>query len=365
MKILKIAAMVAITILMLSFTTSRKEVVEQGNGNGTHTHSPASEVQENVVPPTCTSSGQYDAVVYCSECNEELSRTTRTIDNNGHISIEIFRENEVAATCMNNGSYEEVSKCAACGEEISRTTHIIENDNHVSVETVRENEVAATCLSEGSYEEVSKCTACGEVFSRTSVVVERVDHSPAEAVSENTLLPACKVSGSYDSVVKCIWCSTELTRERVVVPAKGHSWSANKCKNCGVAYSIAESLDMTLSPGGDYYIITGIGSCVDTELTLPSVYNGLPVKEIANYAFQDCTNITYAFIPKSITRMGYGAAMGCTGLKKLVLEDTMGWELMEGHDDTEGLPIPFFMLFDTSFYLEKLIDGDFFWLIKK
>lgn len=369
MKIFRIIAMIVIIIPMLSLTTGEKEVAEQGSGNGVvsplpHTHTPASEVQENVVSPTCAAPGQYDAVVYCSICGAELSRTTHTIESNGHVSIETFRENEVAATCLNNGSYDEVSKCTACGKELSRTTHTIENNGHISVETVRENEVVATCLNDGSYDEVSKCTACGEELSRTSVFVERGSHSPAAAVFENIISPACKTDGSCDSVVRCTWCSTELSRERVVVHAVGHAWSGNKCDNCGIAYSIAESLDMTLNAGGDYYIITGIGTCVDTELVLPAVYKGLPVKEIANYAFQDCTHITYAFIPKSITRLGYGAAMGCTGIKKLVIEDTMGWELMEGHDDTEGLPIPFFMLFDTSFYLDKLIEGDFFWLIK-
>lgn len=39
-------------------------------------HKPAEAVKENVVEATCTEDGQYDLVVYCSECGKELSRET-------------------------------------------------------------------------------------------------------------------------------------------------------------------------------------------------------------------------------------------------------------------------------------------------
>ena len=71
-----------------------------------------------------------------------------------------------------------------------------------------------------------------------------------------------------------------------------------------------------------------------------------------------------AYIAESIERIGYGAAMGCTALEKLVFEDIQGWNLMEGYDDTEGLSIPSFMMINTSIYLEKLVEGDYFWLTK-
>ena len=49
-----------------------------------HEHTPAEAVSENVVQPTCTSAGSYDKVVYCSECNEEISRETITVPALGH-----------------------------------------------------------------------------------------------------------------------------------------------------------------------------------------------------------------------------------------------------------------------------------------
>ena len=49
-----------------------------------HQHSPAAAVVENNVAPSCTEAGSYDEVVYCSDCGEELSRTTVTVAALGH-----------------------------------------------------------------------------------------------------------------------------------------------------------------------------------------------------------------------------------------------------------------------------------------
>ncbi|MBR2953856.1 MAG: leucine-rich repeat protein [Clostridia bacterium] len=47
-------------------------------------HTPANAVEEKYVAPTCTEKGSEDVVVYCSVCNEEISRETVTLDAIGH-----------------------------------------------------------------------------------------------------------------------------------------------------------------------------------------------------------------------------------------------------------------------------------------
>ena len=47
-------------------------------------HTPAEPVEENRVEPTCTSSGSYDLVVYCSVCGAEISRDAQVLDALGH-----------------------------------------------------------------------------------------------------------------------------------------------------------------------------------------------------------------------------------------------------------------------------------------
>ena len=53
-------------------------------GTAPHTHTPGEPVQENVVPASCSAEGSYDEVVYCTECNAEISREQKTIDKTAH-----------------------------------------------------------------------------------------------------------------------------------------------------------------------------------------------------------------------------------------------------------------------------------------
>ena len=64
-------------------------VVYFDSANGTYynmgcVHTPAEAVRENEKAPTCTEAGSYDSVVYCSACNEELSREKITVEALGH-----------------------------------------------------------------------------------------------------------------------------------------------------------------------------------------------------------------------------------------------------------------------------------------
>ena len=57
--------------------TEQKELPANG-------HSPANAVEENYIAPTCAGNGSKDVVVYCSVCDEEISRETETIEATGH-----------------------------------------------------------------------------------------------------------------------------------------------------------------------------------------------------------------------------------------------------------------------------------------
>ena len=57
--------------------TEQKELPANG-------HTPANTVEETYIAPTCTENGSKDVVVYCSVCDEEISRETVTLDATGH-----------------------------------------------------------------------------------------------------------------------------------------------------------------------------------------------------------------------------------------------------------------------------------------
>ena len=69
---------------------------------------------------------------------------------------------------------------------------------------------------------------------------------------------------------------------------------------------------------GDYYIVTGLSEDADvTEIVIPAVYNGKPVREIASDAFWDEIEIVSATIPASVTRIGKYAFCGCDSLESI------------------------------------------------
>lgn len=62
---------------------------------------------------------------------------TEVIASKGHTAGAPVRENEVAATCTENGSYDEVVYCTACEEELSRNTVTVGAAGHTAGAPVR------------------------------------------------------------------------------------------------------------------------------------------------------------------------------------------------------------------------------------
>ena len=87
----------------------------------------------------------------------------------------------------------------------------------------------------------------------------------------------------------------------------------------------SQGLEFTRNEANDGYALTGIGTCTDTDIVVPSEYNGLPVTEIYyDYdnkgAFEGNTKITSVIIPGSVKTIGQGSFNGCTALKKVYVE---------------------------------------------
>lgn len=179
-----------------------------------HTESDA--VEENRTEPTCTETGGYDTVVYCSVCNAELSRENTEINALGHTDGEIVVENNVDPTCTENGSYDNVVYCTVCGAELSRETFAVDALGHDMGEWYQT--IAPTCTTEGENRR-----DCGRCDHFETEVVPANGHTSVDAFEENRFAPTCTEVGGYDMVVYCSDCGDELSREHTVIEALGHN----------------------------------------------------------------------------------------------------------------------------------------------
>ena len=74
---------------------------------------------------------------------------------------------------------------------------------------------------------------------------------------------------------------------------------------------------------GDCYVVTGIGTCTDEDLVIPSTVNGIPVTEIANNAFYRNNKIKSVYCGNRVTVIGFQAFENCSNLKKVIIPDSV------------------------------------------
>lgn len=101
--------------------------------------------------------------------------------------------------------------------------------------------------------------------------------------------------------------STKLAQATSTLEA----WFLNLSESSGLSFS--------LNSDGASYSVTGIGTCTDTNLFIPSTYEGLSVTEIASNAFMKNTQIISVVIPDSVTDINSTVFSACTSLEKAVI----------------------------------------------
>ena len=187
-------------------------------------HTAADAVKENEIAPTCTTTGSYDSVVYCSVCDAEISRETITVDALGHKWIWVVDKN---ATVTETGLKHE--ECSVCHIKRNENTTIDILDCSHQGGLVHHEQVDATCTEDGTIE-YWYCTACdkkytdaaGQIIAET-IVIPSTGHTGDKAVQESVVAATCTTAGSYDSVVYCSVCDAELSRETKSVDALDHN----------------------------------------------------------------------------------------------------------------------------------------------
>lgn len=84
-----------------------------------------------------------------------------------------------------------------------------------------------------------------------------------------------------------------------------------------VSASAAETdLNFTLYNNSTEYRVSALNKTL-TKAQIPATYKGLPVTEVADNAFTNCTSLTYVFIPYTVTRIGNNAFANCQKLERI------------------------------------------------
>lgn len=229
-------------------TRIRRFIAGMCNIDGSHIHTPADPVRENVIPATCTKHGSYDEVVYCSACGEELSRTSKTIPKLSHTPAPAVIEDRHEASCKELGYYYQTVYCSSCGVMLSRNiqTLSLKKHNIVYVDGVPITETR-TETTEELYAHY-KCTTCGMCFydengevgvtaewlvgfdqfhthvlknadsdecaicGKTLFYTLHGKHYADLPVKENIKAESCTSNGTYEEAVYCTYCGRELSR---------------------------------------------------------------------------------------------------------------------------------------------------------
>ena len=128
------------------------------------------------------------------------------------------------------------------------------------------------------------------------------------------------LEGGYTTKT-CKYCGDVQITDRT--NALGHDYTnSNCCIHCGLG-SASQGLSFTLSSDSEYYILSGIGTCTDVDIIVPSYYNSKPVKEIGEEAFKDDVTIRSVNVDIHLTKIGNSAFNGCSLLKAFTFTDSL------------------------------------------
>ena len=170
--------------------------------------------------PTCEGVGYTESVV-CARCDHVFVASTE-IPALGHTEAAPVNENVVDATCIAAGSYEEVVYCSVCNEELSRVDKTTPALGHDEVESVY-FEKAPTCTADGYVIYKYTCSTCGTYRYSEQIPVLAKGHTPGDPEVINQGEPGCEYEGFITSAIKCTVCNQTVKTIEETLPATGHT----------------------------------------------------------------------------------------------------------------------------------------------
>ena len=331
------------------------------------------EVTDAAVAPTCTEKGRTEGT-HCSKCGKILQAQTE-IPALGH---DLEHHDGQPATCTEKGwkeydtckregcdysTYEEIpalghtggaatcteqATCSVCGEKYGNAL------GHKYGDLIPKTE--PTCSATG-VEAHYKCSVCNKVFKDDEHKTETTLDDLAIAINPNahnfgewiknkgadTHTRVCSFNNEHTETENCLGGIATCTEQAVCEKCNAkygelanHDYKNGVCTVCGIRLP-SEGLEYSLNSDETGYTVTGIGSCTDTEIIIPSKHNAKPVTSIGERAFNYCDSLTSVTIGNSVTSIGNYAFSGCTGLTSVTIPDSVTSIGSSAFSDCSGL----------------------------
>lgn len=292
-------------------------------------------VEENRIEATCTEDGSYDSVIYCSECNEELSRETVTITALGHQPSDAIIENQVGimGPCC-GGNYDLVVYCSSCHGELSRTNKFIEKTGiHTMSDGVCTycNTPESSAGLEYSLNEDGKTYTVTDMgtFSGTNLVIGVYNNLSVTSIGKQAFkyynITSVTIADSVTSIgdhafYDCRYLKSVTIGKGVISIPSTAFYSCKSLTNLIVDEDnkYYKSIDGTIYTKDGKILIVYAGGQSQTKFTIPA-----GVTKIARGAFNNSVSLTSITIPNSVTSIDSFAFQGCDNLKSITIPNSV------------------------------------------
>lgn len=292
---------------------------------------------------TCTVDG-WSAYDYCTRCDVKEGYEKKVAP--GHIKGDVVVENKVESTCASKGSYDNVVYCTVCEEELSRKAASIAKLPHAE-ENKKFFEAKDNSCTEIGWDSYWVCGDCGY---STYVEIPVRKHNESEVKIEYFVEPTCAVTGSYDRVIYCTYedCKAELSRESWIVPVLNHAefiTIAAKAATCTEIGWNQYTCCSKCSYSEDYVELSALGhdivkldyvapNCVDTGLTAGQYCSRCDACTVEQEVIlADGHNMVYiAAVAPNCTETGLTSGQYCTKCDACTVDQVVVDALGHKHD---------------------------------